>query len=127
MRCGRQSLGKLTNYQRGVRFEYEVIHYLKERDWTCIRSAGSHGPIDIVAIKEPLEYLIQCKIKYGMLPSHNIRELLAIAPKGSTNTPIYAFNVSTGMKGRYRKQLVLMNLHTRVDVINGEKFWQGSS
>ena len=116
------------NYQRGVAFEYKVMKYLKERDWLCVRSAGSHGPVDIVAIKDEITWLIQCKIRYGMLPDHNIRELMHWAPADSTIKPIYGFGVSKGMskKGRPKNDLVLMNLHTRVDVLTGEKLWQGS-
>jgi Holliday junction resolvase len=55
------------NYERGVRWERELKAKWEEKGYTVVRTAGSHGPWDLVAIhpERPVE-LIQCKVlKYG--------------------------------------------------------------
>lgn len=51
------------NYEKGVRFEREIIKALKENGATCLRTAGSHGFADIVVIT-PLKTIefIQAKV-----------------------------------------------------------------
>jgi len=39
------------NYKSGVAREYRIMKKLEKEGWFCIRSAGSHSPIDIIAIK----------------------------------------------------------------------------
>ena len=40
-----------TNYEKGRNAEYYVINILEKRGYKCVRSAGSHTPIDILAAK----------------------------------------------------------------------------
>lgn len=40
----------MSNYTRGREKEYEVMKRLREEGYECIRTAGSHGPFDVVAI-----------------------------------------------------------------------------
>lgn len=40
-----------TNYERGRAREYRIMARLRAEGWFCIRSAGSKGPVDIVAFK----------------------------------------------------------------------------
>lgn len=49
------------NYIKGVRMEREVMHYLEKRGWLCFRTAGSHSPIDVIAIRGTQIEFIQCK------------------------------------------------------------------
>ena len=75
----------MTQYQRGYRFEREVMFKLINDGYFVIRAAGSHGPFDLVAIRGFDVKGIQCKIngkitneeiskmkyygeKYGILP-----------------------------------------------------------
>lgn len=51
------------NYVRGRAFEYEVVKLFKDKGWLTIRASGSHGVADVVAIKDSICLLIQCK--YG--------------------------------------------------------------
>lgn len=46
------------NYIKGRRHEYEVVNTLKDKGWIAFRSAGSHSPIDVIAI-HPKKCLIQ--------------------------------------------------------------------
>lgn len=51
----------MTNYERGRSFEYYLKKKLEEEGFLVIRSAGSKGIFDLVAIKGDEVYLIQCK------------------------------------------------------------------
>ena len=57
------------NYVSGRRFEYAIKKALEKLGWIAIRSAGSHSPFDIIAIKGGRILLLQLK-KYrgGHMP-----------------------------------------------------------
>ena len=63
----------MSNYARGANFERRVKKMLEKDCWFVIRSAGSHSPVDLVAIKRDEIKLIQCKIRK---PSPKERESL---------------------------------------------------
>jgi len=44
------------NYNNGARRERRIMKKLEKEGWFCIRSAGSHSPIDIIAIKRFYEF-----------------------------------------------------------------------
>ena len=52
-----------SNYQKGVRFERERLKAYEKLGYLCMRTAGSHGAFDLVAVSEKwnLVILIQCK------------------------------------------------------------------
>jgi Holliday junction resolvase len=52
----------MNNYRRGADFERRVCKYFEKTGHFVIRSAGSHGIIDLVAIKGGEVSLVQCKI-----------------------------------------------------------------
>lgn len=52
----------MTNYHRGAYFERRVQRYYEKLGYLVIRSAGSHSPIDLVALKAGEVKLIQCKV-----------------------------------------------------------------
>jgi Holliday junction resolvase len=65
----------MNRYAAGYTFEREVMKYLSERGWECVRSAGSHGITDIIANRSESTdgkfdrcyfILIQCK-RHGEL------------------------------------------------------------
>lgn len=51
----------VKSYQKGYKFELEVKHTLESQDYCVIRSAGSHSPCDLVALKNGTVYQVQCK------------------------------------------------------------------
>ena len=53
----------MTNYSKGRKKEYEIMHQLEREGWTVLRTAGSHGFADLIAInkKERKIRFIQCK------------------------------------------------------------------
>ena len=53
----------MTNYQSGVRFERERKAAYEDLGYTVLRTAGSHGPYDLVCVREGYAVLlIQCKL-----------------------------------------------------------------
>ncbi len=52
-----------TNYQKGRAKEYQIKKQLESEGWTVLRSAGSHGFADLVAIHQELRVIkfVQCK------------------------------------------------------------------
>lgn len=51
-----------SNYNAGRAFEYKTKKAWEQAGYTVIRSAGSHGPADLVAFCPDCKvYLIQCK------------------------------------------------------------------
>lgn len=47
------------SYRKGARREYQVIEALTRLGYRCVRSAGSHGVIDVVAVGSDAVLLIQ--------------------------------------------------------------------
>ena len=45
------------NYKNGRAREYRIIKKLEKEGWLCIRSAGSHSPIDIIAMMPINKYI----------------------------------------------------------------------
>ena len=54
-----------TNYQRGADKERRIVNLFKAQGCTALRSAGSHSPIDVIAIdpKDKEIFLIQSKLR----------------------------------------------------------------
>ncbi len=49
-------------YRKGYRFENALLNRLKKEGYDAVvRTAGSHSPYDIIAIKDAKLFLIQCK------------------------------------------------------------------
>lgn len=61
----------MTNYKKGVRFEREVMEIFKKEGFDVARTAGSHGPWDVVMLKRTAQnefearvlVLVQCKVR----------------------------------------------------------------
>jgi len=50
-----------NNYQRGAQREWELARRLRQQGYTVVRSAGSHGPADLVAWNGEVVRFIQVK------------------------------------------------------------------
>src|SRR4051812_22245449 len=76
----------MSNYTNGSQFERRIAVMLMGYGFEVVRSAGSHGPADLVALKRGLVVLVQCKGgQAGMpLPEHNrlwgVASLLGAVP-----------------------------------------------
>ena len=51
----------MTNYANGARAERLAMSDLRRTGWECVRSAGSHGAVDVVAWNDAGARLIQVK------------------------------------------------------------------
>ena len=93
----------MTNYARGAVFERTVKADLEAKDYFAMRSAGSHGIVDIVAINKGGEpWMVQCKID-GRMDRQDRAEL-------SRKAELYCFIpiMASRLKGgkiRYRRLL----------------------
>jgi Holliday junction resolvase len=52
----------MNNYAKGYRFERRCAKTLEAMGFFVIRSAGSHGLFDLVALKPGIVWLVQCKV-----------------------------------------------------------------
>jgi hypothetical protein len=52
----------VSAYSRGAAFEHRVMAALEARGYTTLRSAGSHSPADIVALRRDGNLLVQAKL-----------------------------------------------------------------
>jgi len=69
----------VTRYESGRRFEWAVKRVLEREGWFVVRSAGSHSPADLVALRNghpPL--VVQCR-KDGRLGRDDFQTLQALA------------------------------------------------
>jgi Holliday junction resolvase len=67
-----------NNYQRGASLERDVLQALKVHYPLAIRSAGSHGVVDVVAVGIDHVLLVQCK-RNGRLDPAEWNELWDLA------------------------------------------------
>ena len=64
-------------YDAGRRFEYRVKKHLETEGWWCLRSAGSHSPADIIAIRSGEILLVQAKTD-GKIGDGELAQLKAL-------------------------------------------------
>ena len=73
----------MGKYSKGARFENEVIKFLKKQGMYCIRSAGSKGIVDVIAMKRycglTFVYLIQCKYGNATMSKSDRKKLVDLA------------------------------------------------
>jgi len=67
-------------YRKGARYEYYVKQLLEEKGYLVVRTAGSHGPFDLIAFdkRNNLILLVQVK-KSNYIPKHVKESLKALA------------------------------------------------
>ena len=96
-----------TNYQRGADFERRTAAYFERIGYVTVRSAGSHSPADIVAMKGGDAICIQCK-RNGRLDPEEWNEFWEFC-KTAGATPILA------QMGPQRKGITFSRLTGRKD------------
>lgn len=86
----------MTNYSRGADFERKVMEDLIVNHGfdQCVRSAGSHGAVDVLAFKLGEHWAVQCKINGRISPAER-KKLVAFANIG-TMKPIKAWRPKRG-------------------------------
>lgn len=91
-----------ANYRKGADFERATIKHLKEHDYYCIRSAGSHSKVDIVALGNDGEILlIQNKLDSRISPSDRA-ELINLARRVYA-TPLVAYKLPRNSQIFYKE------------------------
>ena len=85
-----------SNYTQGSRIEYKVVKLFQNWGYEARRTAGSHGPYDVIVIGDKEIYLIQCKKYKTKCPSYtkevaplvalpvpaNVKKFLAVWQEG---------------------------------------------
>lgn len=59
----------MSAYSKGANFERRVRDYLREIGFVVFRSAGSHTPADLIALKAGEVMLVQCKLDGKISPA----------------------------------------------------------
>lgn len=85
----------MTRYQSGARFERRVKRHYESLDYFVVRSAGSHSPVDLVAIKKDKAILfIQCKSNGRVTPKE--RDELISAANRAGAIPLIVWRTKMG-------------------------------
>jgi len=87
----------MSRYERGSYFERQVKRWFEKRGWYVIRSAGSHGVADLVALHTGSIQLIQCKVNGKM--SKREKDALKDAAAWVGGTPMLAWRPKRGEIG----------------------------
>lgn len=70
------------SYIKGRNFEYRVMDFLRERGYFCMRSSGSKGLFDIIAVPPTRGSTLLIQAKYnGYLPKYELQQLKEIQKK----------------------------------------------
>ena len=68
-----------TAYRRGYNFEDRCRKALERLGYVVVRSAGSKGPADLVALRDGVVLLVQCKLDHGLFDAKERIKLLETA------------------------------------------------
>ena len=88
------------NYISGRKFEYRVRDYFESIGYFVLRSAGSHTPVDLLAVNKKcgMIYLIQCKHGTNKISKIDIEKLFKIAQYFDASIAIVATTEKRKMK-----------------------------
>lgn len=103
-----------TNYSRGAEFERKVARDLEGHGYVWVRSAGSHSPADILALRVGETLAVQCK-RNGRLDPEEWNEFYCwaalagatpiLASKGPRGSGIIYSRLTSRKDGRGRQPL----------------------
>lgn len=97
----------MGRYSKGAKFENDVIKYLEKKGMYCIRSAGSKGIVDVIAMKKyygiTFVYLIQCKYGIATMNKQDKKKLVDLA-KELDFFPVYVY------RKKYERDINFVNL-----------------
>lgn len=109
--------------RQGANFELKVMHALEEHGYTCLRSSGSRGAVDVVAVHAKGQYcdepgrmlFIQCKITNPVIPPYERNAVQDLATRAGA-IPLVAHWAADETTG-------LMRVHYRLLTGPGPKDW----
>ena len=81
-------------YNRGRQFEYQVKNHLEKRGFFVVRSAGSKGLFDLIAVSKGVVLAIQCKLGAN-ISKQKVEETVATAKKHGM-IPVLAYSAKHG-------------------------------
>lgn len=99
------------NYVNGITFERKLKHLLEDRGWYVMRSAGSHGIADLIAIQAGVTMIISCKRDFRDLvhvEPDKVKEILRVCGNDKYIIPIHARN--------FNRRTWLTDLRTGKDI-----------
>lgn len=85
----------MTRYARGADFERETRDVLLALGFWTMRAAGSHGKVDVLAIRPESLLLIQCKIDGKCSPAER-KEVIRVAGLNPLGIPLVAYRHKEG-------------------------------
>lgn len=88
------------NYDSGRKFEYDIKEMYETLGYEVYRSAGSHTPVDLIAVNEIGVLFIQCK--RGRLVKKDLASIIKLAKKYN-KTEHYDFRVANLAKIKVKK------------------------
>ena len=80
------------SYRKGRNFEYQIIKLFSSAGYYTVRSAGSHGVFDILAVKDGIPFGIQCKLANNLSKCEKSAMLNAYKEFGIY--PLYAYKIN---------------------------------
>lgn len=92
-----------TNYQKGRRLEYRVKKHFEDKGYLVIRSAGSHSPIDLIAISPFEVVFIQVKSSYEA-----VKRVKREFPLPANCSFFACYPIKRGKKSEIQCQLISM-------------------
>ena len=113
--------------RQGANFELKVMHDLEGHGYTCLRSSGSRGAVDVVAVGPEISgrflktgrvenlLLIQCKITNPVIPPYERTAVQDLATRAGA-IPLVAHWAADQATG-------LMRVHYRMLTGPGPKDW----
>lgn len=67
------------SYARGAERERDLVRHMRERGWVASRTAGSHGPWDVIALKRgERAQMLQLKAGARRWPTRDERARLSV-------------------------------------------------
>lgn len=96
-----------SNYLRGRRWEYAVKKDLESLGYAVMRTAGSHGPFDLIALKaEQPPLCVQCKVVDNHTDARRLLEIWRTPLPRNTNFHQWLRIKVTGSRESYSSTLL---------------------
>ena len=95
----------MTQYERGTKLERDLQHLWEYNGHYVMRSAGSHGPADLIQVGPAWVWMVQCKLHDKLRDEQREKELIE-TEKPEFCTPVTAWKIKRGK----RRLIVIKNL-----------------
>jgi hypothetical protein len=102
------------HYQSGRAFEYQVKHDLERRGYYCVRAAGSHSKVDVVAVKGSICLFLQCKTDGAISLAewdtlYSICACPSFLPIVAVKDPKLSYRLITGRRTHHKREWTLFD------------------